>query len=125
VTTPIWRNRPLADNDHAIDLDKQVTEHTSKGFDQDVAEEAVYQKYRKQQHLQAAAFHIGAASRMARAGQKQDADKHHALYRLHLSAGGLRNGLKVPDEVMAMVPTTQSASHQFFQNHGADRLVTK
>lgn len=125
MTTPTWRNRHLVDEEHSIDLDKQVTEHTSKGFDQDVSEEAVYQKYKKQQHLQAAAFHIGAASKMARNGQKADADKHHALYRLHLSAGGLRNGTKVPDEVMAMVPTTQSGSHQFFQNHGADRLVTK
>ncbi len=105
MTNPTWCNRPIADESHASDLDKQVAHHISLGTEKSIAEEAIHKDYKKKQHLQAAAFHIGAANKMSRAGQKKDAEKHLAHFRMHLSAAGIKHGSKVPDEVMAIERT--------------------
>lgn len=120
-----WRNKPVVDESHSIDLDRQLAHHVGQGADERQAEDAVYHNYKRQNHLDAAAHHLKAASDLSRQGSKLDAEKHHTMYKLHLSALGIKNNMKVPDEVKTRMSAQEAGKSGFFQSHIADRLVTK
>jgi hypothetical protein len=120
-----WLDRFLVLNpEHVNDLERNAaTNQYVGGMTKDHAELSAYDRYRKIQHAMAAAHHLDGMDDGKNIVKNQNmADKHYAMFNLHMKVLGHNPLLNVPPEVQAFRNSEREPSH-VFRPHPADLLV--
>lgn len=120
----IWHGHRVAAPEDIQRLDADYGHRVSMGMPSDLAISGAHADYRHALHNEAAAHHLKAAQRSAEGGNREVADRHRWLYKLHLRAAGHRmTSPAVPAEVQAHLNTVVDPGHRFFTPHRGDPLV--
>lgn len=117
-----WKNRRIADPAHHNDLEQAAAnyEFGATRLDRHAAEEAAYADYKRRQHVDAIGHHAHAVRSAMSAGLRDEAEKHDALYGLHMKALGFNPSSTPPPSAMV-----QQSHKNFgkFKPHPADQLL--
>lgn len=117
-----WKERIVAHPDHVKDLEKEASnyEFGPTRLNQEAAENAAYNTYKRNQHLEAIHHHLSAIRAAVSSGLKDEAQKHNALYGLHMKAIGYNPSSSTPP------PSSTNSSlenYHKFKPHPADHLL--
>lgn len=117
-----WLDKyPIANDEHKLDLERDSAMYTiTYGMSKDQAESLAYQKYKKKQHVKAAAYHLDGMDSAKARGSIEDANRHYSMFCLHSQQLGLRPHDPVNAEVEAH---KQKVYARVFQPHESDCLV--
>lgn len=90
ASAPMWSGKPLVHADHAPDLDRAaaVYEMGADKLPRAAAEDRAHADYKKRQHIEAAAHHLGGMKAAVATGDIEAARKHGVMYELHSKALG-------------------------------------
>lgn len=120
-----WNGHPiLSDEDeHKLELDsaKYQFEH---GMDREDAEREALRNYRKTTHAKAAAHHLAGFKASQASGNGEAAQKHHAMYSLHVRALGENPMGPIPNLVQVYFKNNDKPTYNF-KGHGADSFLVK
>ncbi len=113
---------PLADPEHAHDLERAAAIHQHHGgLDKEQAEATSYQKYKVLQHQKAAAHHLNGMRNAKAAARPEDGHRHYIMYCSHVKELGLNPHHPVPPEIIAHITDEKSDNYQV---HGADDFIS-
>lgn len=114
---------PIVKAEDTADLDRDsMVFQTQHGMDKQHADIAAYDKYKKNQHAQAAGHHLSGLDRNKFCGTQNDVSKHLAMYLLH--AKELGSGAY--DPVKPEIATYKKSLDTWgFTPHPADILIKK
>jgi hypothetical protein len=117
-----WKGRRISDPAHHNDLEAAAAnyEFGATRLDRAAAEEAAYSEYKRTQHVSAIGHHAHAVRSAVSAGLRDEAEKHNALYGLHMKALGFKPSATPPPSAMV-----QQSHKDFgkFKPHPADQLL--
>lgn len=128
--TPRFLGHPLLDekDKHELHLNSALKEFHG-GLPRDEAEKAALQEYRNEAHGRAAAHHFQGMKIAHTVGDMDTAQKHHALYSLHVKALGKDPNGPVPEEVRKYHAGANEDKKQKklynFRTHEADQYLVK
>jgi hypothetical protein len=118
-----WRGHPVANEKDAQDLEAVAAHRASLGSQDLDGGSHIYNQYRKQTHEKAAAHHMCAAQELDHSGQKEAADRHRIMFKMHLGAAGHNPRHGIPDAVKAHVIATPRRKLSFYESHPGDALL--
>lgn len=119
-----WNGYRLAGPEDVERLQAEVGHRAGMGMETDLAHKSAYHDYRRVLHNEAAAHHLRGSERAARAGHRDVAERHQAMFRAHIRAAGHRTApTVVPPEVQAHLNAVQDPGHHFFAAHRGDALL--
>jgi hypothetical protein len=115
-----WQGKAIIDLDHHHDLERDAAanEFGHTRLDRKGAEDAAYRSYRLKQHGEAIRHHLKSLRAARSQGLHEEAEKHAALYGLHMKALGLKAGSTPPDHGQDDFEPVTS-----FKPHAADQLL--
>ncbi|WNM70338.1 hypothetical protein [Myxococcus phage Mx1] len=119
----VWLSNPIMHPDHSKDLESAAAAHEFGGaqLDRKGAEGAAYQAYKQKAHAEAIAHHAHAMRSAMANGLREDAEKHNALYGLHMKALGLNPSATPPPSATGQKSLQEG--YASFRMHPADRLL--
>lgn len=118
-----WLGRHTVHEDHGKDLEIAAAHHEFTGkMDRNQAEDKAYDDYVHKQHIEGAAHHLHGLRNAANLGEREDGQKHSALYKMHLKSAGFNPHDTPPPEVLEKVSDKPWTG---FKNHPADELLGK
>ncbi len=121
-----WNGHTIASPEDAGRLDQDHGHRVSLGMEPDMAARGAYADYKHDSHNQAAAYHLKSAQAMQEGGNRDGADRHRLLYKLHIKAAGHRGAAtQVPPAVQAHLHSVGTRRPDFFEPHRADGLLTQ
>lgn len=127
----IWLGRPIFDESHREELEKQaaINEYIH-GMPRNVAEEKAYADYKRRFHAEAAAHHLHGMNLGRALGGEEGAKlsaQHAACYQLHMRGLGYNAYDPVPPEVEAClgVIRAKEANRFKYTPHPADQLIVE
>ena len=105
LKTPLWNNRPISDEAHAHQLDKDsaVLELGERRLPREQAEQTAYDNHVLEQHRQAAAHHYHGMKISDAAGNTKDANRYSIIYTLNMEALGANPLAPLPPEISQIV----------------------
>ncbi len=118
-----WKGHVIAGPDDQQRLEQDHGHRMTLGMSDDMARLGAYSDYKTQTHNEAAAHHLRSAQATANAGQREAADRHRVLYKLHVRAAGHKEGTGVPPAVQAHLHTSTPTGSDYFTAHRADGLL--
>lgn len=117
----MWLGRPIVSQEHANDLEiAAAANEFDKGMSRHDAESKAHDDYIRDQRLSAAAHHLSGIKASQGSGDLSEAQKHGALYQLHLKALGLDPMGPVPPEVQAKMNAPDRKKIYGFKAHAGD-----
>jgi hypothetical protein len=118
-----WMGRDTLHEDHTKDLETTAAHHEFSGkMSREEAEGKAYDDYKRKHHVEGAAHHLHGLRGAAANGEREDGQKHAALYKMHLKAAGFNPHDTPPPEVVDKVSDKEWAK---FSNHPSDDLLGK
>lgn len=121
---PFWQRRLVIDPAHTQDLEAAAAgyEFGPTRINKEAAEDAAYREYKRKLHVEAVGHHAHAVRAAMSAGMPEEAEKHNALYGLHMKALGFNPSATPPPSVMV-----QQSHKDFskFNPHPADQLLVE
>lgn len=116
-----WQGKTIAHPDDHAELEREAAGHEFGGhLDRRAAEEAAYLQYKSKKHGEAISHHAHSMRAAISQGLAREAEKHAALYALHMKALGLKPSSMPPSEVYTGKQKTQITR---FTPHDADQLL--
>jgi hypothetical protein len=117
-----WQGRKILNEGHGADLEAAAAalEFGATRVPRPDAEKAVYEAYKRKQHGEAIAHHTRALRAAMASGLSEDAEKHAALYGLHMRALGMNPNSTPPPSLVGDSAHEKGAE---FKNHDADQLL--
>jgi hypothetical protein len=128
--TPMWLGHPLLDESHAHELHlASALNEFQGGIPRADAEKRALEEYRHEHHGRAAAHHYGSMRAAHSVGDMDTAQRHHALYSLHVKALGEDPMGPVPEVVRKYHEGAGTDKKQkrvtSFKGHDADQFIVK
>jgi hypothetical protein len=125
-----FMGHPLLDQEHAHELHlASALNEFQGGIPRADAEKRALEDYRHEHHARAAAHHFGGVKAAHAVGDTEAAQKHHALYSLHVKALGEDPMGPVPEVVRKFHSGAGQDSKQKrvynFRGHDADEFLVK
>lgn len=122
----MWYGHPVKDEKAATDLDlKAAVYQFHHGMPRHEAENRVKHEDRVERHQKAAAHHLDGMKAAHAVGNHEDAQQHHSLYSLHVTALGGNPGGAVPPEVARWQGNKDKKHAYTFKGHGDDQFLTE
>lgn len=110
----------IVDEKDKHDLERDSALHEfHHGMSRDQSENLAYQKYKKKQHLIAAAHHLDGIDDCKANGKAEDAKKYLAMYLLHLNALGMDPYSPINPEISGFRQPDRTPTENF-KSHSAD-----
>lgn len=124
VNIPMWKNRPILDEEHAADLEQRAALHEFEGkLPTEMAEQKAHDDYRKDHHEKAAASHFSGMKAAKASGDNEEAQKHHMMYKMHLKQLGHDSNGPIPEQVSRHIEASKREPYYTFKPHKADALL--
>lgn len=125
-----WMGHPTLEKDHEHELHLASALHEFQGgMPRHEAERRALSDYRHEWHSRAAAHHFAGIKASHATGNTEDAQKHHALYSLHVKALGEDPMGPVPEAVRkyhGSAGTDKKQRHVYsFKGHDADQFLVQ
>lgn len=115
-----WKGNVISHPDHHDDLerDSAALEFGATRISREDAEKSAYRGYKTKMHGEAAKHHAQSARHAMSQGSHEEAEKHTALYALHMKAMGLK-----PSSTPPVDHNQPFEKYSRFKSHAADQML--
>lgn len=121
---PLWQSRPILEADHVSDLESSAAQHEFRDRKpRQEAETLAHDSYRKKHSLEAGGHHFRAMKAAQASGDNDAAQKHAAMYGMHLRALGMDPYGPVPSEIKSRAESDDKHTVTRFKPHPGDALL--
>jgi hypothetical protein len=120
-----WNGRTIAHPDHAKELEAASAEHEfgASKMPRAQAEEHAYAQYKHKNHQSGAAHHLRNLRVAVASGDREEAERHSTLYKLHMQAMGHNANQNAPPEVEDAARKPMTEKMHASRSHKSDALL--